>query len=410
MNLLRPQQPYEFCPPKYAWWFRPVLHWVSAWLLSHKFKIRQVTVRGDEALARLIKERQSVLVTPNHADHADPQLLVHVGRRNGFTFQFMAAREGFESNRLNRFVLQRSGAFSVDREGADLASIKTAMTILRDGRHPLVIFPEGEIYHHHEELDALNDGVATILLRAAEKLPDGRNSYAVPAAVRIRHHPSVAATFSAWLDDLEKRITWKPRSRLEAVDRIYGLGGALLSIKEEEFMGQAQQGTLVERLQKLQRFLVEQAGQKHGLEEGNEAIPSRIRTLRRIIRRELTAGDKPLPPGRAVDLYDDLDRIFVAQQLYSYPGRYLRQNPTVDRVAETILKIEEDVLEQQNYPGPRQAQVSFGEPIDVREFIEAGRWNFKTGVPPMTELLRHRIQELMRDSDGRAESAEGGKP
>ncbi|HKX60897.1 MAG TPA: lysophospholipid acyltransferase family protein [Verrucomicrobiae bacterium] len=396
MNIFRPQRPYEFCPPRYAWWFRPVLHLVSAWMLSRKFKVRRVTVHGEEALARLVRERQSVLVTPNHADHADPQLLVHVGRRNGFAFHFMAAREGFERSRLNRFVLQRSGAFSVDREGADLASIKTAMNILRECRHPLVIFPEGEIYHHHEELDALNDGVATILLRAAEKLPDGQKSYAVPAAIRIKHDPSVAATFSSRLDELEKRITWKPRSRMEVVERIYGLGGALLSIKEEEFMGQSQKGTLVERIQNLQRFLVEQAERRHGLEPGNEAVPSRIRTLRRIIRKELTAGGNPLPPGRAEELYDDLDRVFVAQQLYSYPGQYLRQNPTMDRVAETILKLEEDVLEQQNYPGPRRAEVGFGEPIDVGEFIQAGRLNFKTGVQPMTALLRQRIQELMK--------------
>jgi len=404
MNLFRPQRPYEFCPPQYAWWFRPILHLVSAWMLRHKFKIRHVTVRGDEALARLVKEHQSVLVTPNHADHADPQLLVHVGRRNGFACHFMAAREGFERSRLNRFVLQRSGAFSVDREGADLASIKTAMNILRECRHPLVIFPEGEIYHHHEELDALNDGVATILLRAAEKLPDGKKSYAVPAAVRIKHDPAVAATFSARLDDLEKRITWKPRSRLEVVDRVYGLGAALLSIKEVEFVGQSQKGTLVERIQNLQRFLVEQAEQKHSLEQGDQAMPARIRTLRRVIRRELTAGSNPLPPGRAEELYDDLDRVFVAQQLYSYPGQYLRQNPTIDRVAETILKLEEDVLERQNYPGPRHAEVSFGEPIDVREFIKGKGLNFKTGVQPMTELLRHRIQELMKRSEGGAES------
>ena len=169
-------------------------------------------------------------------------------------------------------------------------------------------------------------------------------------------------------------------------------------------MGQSQKGTLVERIQNLQRFLVEQAERKHGLEPGNDTMPSRIRTLRRIVRRELLARGNPLPPGRAEDLYDDLDRIFVAQQLYSYPGQYLRRNPTVDRVAETILKLEEDVLEQQNYPGPRQAEVSFGEPIHVREFIEAGHWNFKTGVQPMTELLRHRIQELMKLSDARAES------
>ena len=54
------------------------------------------------------------------------------------------------------------------------------------------------------------------------------------------------------------------------------------------------------------------------------------------------------------------------------------------------------MLDQQNYPGPRHAEVSFGEPIDVCEFIQAGRLNFKTGVQPMTALLRQRIHELIK--------------
>jgi 1-acyl-sn-glycerol-3-phosphate acyltransferase len=396
MNLCRPQRAYEFCPPKYAAWFRPVMHLIAARLLKKKFKIEQITIRGEAALTRLARERQSILVTPNHADHADPSLFVHVGRRHGLAFHFMAAREGFESGRLTRFALQRSGAFSVDREGADLASIRTAMTILRECRHPLVIFPEGEIYHHHEELDALNDGVATILLRAAEKLPEGRKSYAVPAAVRLTHDRSAAATFSARLSQLEKRIMWKPRARVDAVDRIHRLGAALLSIKEEEFLGQPQSGSLVERIERLREHLVRAAEQKHGLATGREPIPSRIKNLRRIIRQELIHR-KP-PPEREEELYDDLDRVFVAHQLYSYPGQYLRQNPTVDRVAETILKLEEDVLDQQNYPAGRRAEVRFGEPIDVREFLAAEGMDAKTGVRPMTELLRHRIIALMNQS------------
>jgi 1-acyl-sn-glycerol-3-phosphate acyltransferase len=140
---------------------------------GNRFNIRDIKVRGQEHLVRLVKSGHSVLVAPNHADHADPSLLVQAGRRNGIAFHFMAARECFERGWLHRFALQHSGAFSVDREGADLASIRTAMNILRECRHPLVIFPEGEIYHHHEELDLLNEGVATILLRAAEKLAPG---------------------------------------------------------------------------------------------------------------------------------------------------------------------------------------------------------------------------------------------
>jgi hypothetical protein len=42
----------------------------------------------------------------------------------------------------------------------------------------------------------------------------------------------------------------------------------------------------------------------------------------------------------------------------------------------------------------------FGEPVDVREFLRAASLNSKTGVQPMTELLRHRIQELMARPGG----------
>lgn len=394
MNIFRPQQPYVFCPPKYAAWFRPVLHGLTAFVLRHRFNIRDIKVRGQEQLLRLVRSGQSVLVAPNHADHADPSLLVQVGRRSGIAFHFMAARECFERGWLHRFVLQHSGAFSVDREGADLASIRTAMNILRECRHPLVIFPEGEIYHHHEELDLLNEGVATILLRAAEKLPEGKRSYAVPTAIHITHDPIVAESFSSRLDALEQRITWKPKSRMELVDRIYRLGGALLSIKEEEFLGEAQKGDLLERIQRLQQHLVRQIEQKHGLNGEAQPIPLRLKAARHVIRQELNSNAKAPSREHGEELYAELEQLFLAQQLYSYPGQYLRRSPTLDRIAETIFKLEEDVLELEHYAAPRRAEVIFGAPIDVLEELRAKKLNAKTGVRSMTELLRERIQGM----------------
>lgn len=394
MNIFRPQQPYVFCAPKYAAWFRPVLHVLTAFVLRHRFNIRDIKVRGQEQLLRLVRSGQSVLVAPNHADHADPALLVQVGRRIGIAFHFMAARECFERGWLHRFVLQHSGAFSVDREGADLASIRTAMNLLRECRHPLVIFPEGEIWHHHEELDLLNEGVATILLRAAEKLPQGKRSYAVPTAIQITHDPIVAESFSSRLDALEQRITWKPKSRTELVDRIYRLGGALLSIKEEEFLGEAQSGDLLERIQRLQQHLVRQIEQKHGLNGDAQPIPLRLKAARHVIRQELNSNAEAPSREHGEELYAELEQLFLAQQLYSYPGQYLRRSPTLDRIAETIFKLEEDVLELEHYAAPRRAEVIFGEPVDVLEELQAKKLNGRSGVRPMTELLRERIQGM----------------
>jgi 1-acyl-sn-glycerol-3-phosphate acyltransferase len=398
MNFERAQKRYEFSPPRYAPWFRPILHWLSAAFLRYSFNIREIKIRGEQELVELCRAGHSVLVAPNHADHADPSLLVQVGRRHGLAFHFMAAREGFERSRLDQFVLQRSGAFSVDREGADLAAVRTAMDILRECRYPLVIFPEGEIYHHHEELDLLNDGVATILLRAAEKLPSGKKSYAVPAAIRIRHDPSVTKTFSPRLDRLEQRITWKPRPQLEVVERIFSLGRTLLSIKEEEYAGVSRPGSLPERISALQEFLISDAEKRHGIQASKQPMPLRIRALRHAIRKQLTMDGPSLSGEIERSLYDDLDRIFAAQQLYSYPGRYL-ENPTVDRIAETLFKIEEDVLGKGTYPTPRRAEVTFGQPIAVEEFLSRNNASAKTGVRPMTELLRVRIEQLLSEKN-----------
>ena len=80
---------------------------------------------------------------------------------------------------------------------------------------------------------------------------------------------------------------------------------------------------------------------------------------------------------------------------WSYPGKYLSQHPTTDRIAETIFKLEEDVLQAEQYPVERQAEVRFGEPIDAGQFLEQEHVNAKTGVRPMTRLLKLRIKELV---------------
>ncbi len=395
MNLQRVQTPYKFVPPKYSAWFRPVLHLLSALLLRCQHKVSKVEIVGAERLTELSKEGHAILVTPNHSDHADPGLMITVGKRNGFAFHFMAAREGFEAGRINRFVLQRGGAFSINREGGDVMAIKTAIKILEEGTHPLVIFPEGEIYHHMETLDELNDGVASIALRAMSKLPDGKRGYIVPSAIRLYNDPSGEAVVSDRLTVLEKRILWKPRIDKSPVERILDLGSAILSIKEEEHLGAAQSGSLDQRLVGLREALVTQIESTHDAVNESVSIPKRIKMIRATIRKELTNEESQPSKERETELYEQLDKVFLAHQLYSYPGAYLTEKPSLDRIAETIFKLEEDLLGKAKHLGMRKAKVVFGEPIDVGSFLEENGYNSKSGVVPLTGLIRERIQKMM---------------
>jgi len=395
MNLQRIQTPYRFAPPKYSPWFRPILHFISATLLRCQHKVCEVNIEGAQKLKEYVQKGHAVLVTPNHSDHADPGLMIEVGRRFGIAFHFMAAREGFEAGALNRFVLQRGGAFSINREGGDVMAIKTAIKILEERKHPLVIFPEGEIYHHMEVLDELNDGVASIALRAMSKLPDGKSGYVVPTAIRLRNDPDAEKEIPDRLSALEERITWSPRENKDPVERILDLGSALLSIKEEEHLGAAQKGTLGDRLRCLREKLVAEVEEAHKTVSPDASLPKRIKTIRALIRKELTDEASPPTEDREAELYRELDKVYLAHQLYSYPGVYLTANPTLDRIAETIFKLEEDLLGKARHLGRRKATIVFGEPIAVGAFLDENGYNSKSGVAPLTGLIRERIQQML---------------
>ena len=396
MNIFKPQKPYRFRPPKYSPLLEPLFAAYSEiFMLRRKFNVQGVTEEGARQVSELVKAGHSVLVTPNHADHADPFVLNYIGHRWKLPFHYMAAREGFERSRMNALAMQRSGVFSVDREGADIAAIKTAIKLLQGCRYPLVIFPEGEIYHHHEQLALVNEGVATIRLRAVENLPNGKQAYLVPTAMRYFYDESVAKTFTRRLTTLETRITWKPRPELDVVDRIYRLGSGLIAIKEVEFLGHGQPGNLVERIKNLQTKLVEQIEVKHAIQARAASTPERVKFLRQKIRKKIFDGGEALPPKEITAIYDDLDTLFLAVQLYSYTGEYLREQPSMHRIAESILKLEEDVLGDSEYAVARRAHVRFGQPINIRNFLGEHSLTVKSATAPLTERLAVSIQSML---------------
>ncbi|MBV8310286.1 MAG: hypothetical protein JO344_07870, partial [Planctomycetaceae bacterium] len=89
--------------------------------------------------------------------------------------------------------------------------------------------------------------------------------------------------------------------------------------------------------------------------------------------------------------------LFVAIQLFSYPGDYVRENPTLERLAEIMTKFEQDALGV-TYPaprGPRRAVVKMGEPIDVRSYLGPGGRRSRDAAETLTETLELQIQGLM---------------
>ncbi len=396
MRRLRNDLPYTFRPPKCQAWLRPLGLAVNrAVHLKRKYRITRIEAEGFQRVRELNDAGHSLMLAPNHSDHSDPHVVMELVARHGMRATFMAAREIFEVSPAASWALQGMGVFSVDRDGPDLSAIKTAITLLEKGEDPLVIFPEGEIYHHHRRLDPLNEGVASILLKAAARLSNGRSAFLVPVGLRFFHDPSVEATFIGRLSKLEDRIGWTPKPLMPVDDRIHRLGTGILALKETEYLGHAGSGTVQDRLTRLCDGLLTLVEGRYPRDAKAVTPPERVRALRFRIRRRLLDAEKPPATDERELLLDDLDRVFTALQAHSYIGDYLLESPTLDHRAETILKLEEDLFGFPTYPVDRTAHVIAGDPIPVSEMLASGQIPAKGGAEPLTEILEKRLAELL---------------
>jgi 1-acyl-sn-glycerol-3-phosphate acyltransferase len=396
MRRLRTDLPYTFRPPVPRAWLRPAGLWFNRnFHLGRKYRVPRIETDGFERVRDLCADGHAVMLAPNHSDHSDPHVIMEICARFGMRPCFMGAREIFETHPLAAWSLQSMGVFSVDRDGPDLSAIKTAISLLETGAEPLVVFPEGEIYHHHRRLDPLNEGVASILLKAAARLTGGRKAHLIPVALRFHHPPEAEATFRDRLSRLEDRIGWIPKPSMPVVERIQRLATGVLALKETEFVGQAGSGDIQNRLTQLCDHLLAEVEGRYPRDAKATTPPERVRALRYRIRRRLLDLEHPPAPDEREVLLEDLDRVFTALQAHSYIGDYLTAAPDIDRRAEMIMKLEEDLLGFPNYPVDRTARVTAGGPIPVSDLLSSGELPAKGGSMPLTGMLERDLSALL---------------
>lgn len=100
-----------------------------------------------------------VILCGNHLTLLDPLAAACVSKR---TLRFMAKKELFQ-NRLLGSLLRALGTFPVDRGNSDLAAVRQALGVLKQG-DVLGIFPQGK--RESKGGDKLMNGVSLIALRS----------------------------------------------------------------------------------------------------------------------------------------------------------------------------------------------------------------------------------------------------
>ncbi len=146
---------------------RPSPFWYSIerrffFLLFHL--LWPLRIKGVENVPR----EGAAIVVCNHLSMVDPFMVAYAVRR---IICFMAKKELFR-NRIIGFLVRVTGAFPVDRSRMDPATMRTAMTVLKEG-YLLGMFPEGT----RSTGEMLEFRVGAIRLAARTRTP------IIPAAV-----------------------------------------------------------------------------------------------------------------------------------------------------------------------------------------------------------------------------------
>jgi 1-acyl-sn-glycerol-3-phosphate acyltransferase len=383
------EKPYTFIPPRYS----RVWHWIVRRFLPRHLRktygISSVECHGVEKLRASLAAGHGVMLTPNHCRPCDPMVLDFLAAEARRPFHIIASWHVFMMSRLRGFLLPRLGGFSVYREGLDRESLKCAVKTVADGRHPLVIFPEGIITRSNDRLVHFMDGPAFIARAAAKQRKAGK-VVIHPVFIRYFFEGDLLETVLPVLAEIEKRLAWQPQMDLPLGERILKIGSALLDLKEIEHLGAAQPGTFRERLQRLENHLLNPleicwcAGRHDG-----DTI-ARVKRLRSAILPEMINGG--LTEKERALRWRQLADIYLVQQLHCYPGNYF-ENPTPERILETVERYEEDLTDAARPHFPIRAVIVVGEAINV----DANRDKSSDGDSVSLEMLRQ-LELLMVSS------------
>ena len=372
MNSVVSDKPYVPVPPYHGLLWPKALNLYFPRYLRRRYGTAKVDVIGVEKLRASIAAGHGVLVTPNHCRDEDPFILSWLARAAGTPFFVVASAHLFMGNKLQAFLLRRAGAFSIYREGMDKQAVQTSIEILESAERPLVIFPEGHISRTNDRLTPMLEGTALIARQAAKKRAKENNGGKVvvhPVAVRYSFPFDVDAAVTRMLDEIEMRLTWRPSRGIPLHERFKKVGAGLLALKELEYLGHTQDGTIADRIPKLIDAILRpmEAEWTNANSEGH--VVARVKRLRSAILPDMIKGElDESEKSRRWRLLQDAD---VAQQLYHYPPNYVGDGQSKSRMIETVERFEEDLTGKVSVHGPVEAKVTVGDAIEVSTGREA---------------------------------------
>jgi 1-acyl-sn-glycerol-3-phosphate acyltransferase len=402
-------KPFAFRPPKNNSFFIAFVKYaLLPFLLRFNTKISKVEIEKEDLQRLQTLKGQRVVLTPNHSEGNEPYVLFYLSRILGEEFNFLAAKEVFECYSPAGRLLQSLGVYSLVRGRPDRKSFHTTHTLLLEGKHWLVIFPEGGSASLGDMVMPFQPAIARIAFWAHEDLSRRENAppvYLVPVVMKTVYLQDMRPAITLALGRLENKLKLPVTCGKTPIERLRSIGETVVAANEKTYNVQPRKGsTLNERIQNLKMLIASRVASALNIpERPDQKISERIRDLFNAIDRIRCTDPGGHEYGlmlrknrrKEVDiLYDDLMRVF---NFMTFDTGYIKEKPTVERFLDVLGLVELEVNGRRRFWGPRKAVIKVGLPVNLGDYALTYRTHKQEVLSGINGLLESSVQTMLQE-------------
>ena len=363
------EKPYRFVKPLMSNWFANLMNTglIHAPMIRSSDSIVSVESRGVELLQKSIRDDHAIMMIPNHPRTSDPVVMYDLMRRVNKPIFAMASWHLFNQSWLISAVIRLYGAYSLNREGLDKASLNFTISALQKNIRPLLMFAEGATSRTNDSLMPFLDG-ATFMARTAAKRRHKHEKKKIvihPIVIRYVFLGDAKKEIEKLMLSIEAELKCELDPKLDPPSRVNLALEKLIEQKEKEFgIDGNSSHCLWQRCQHLANAAMEEAEMRWFGEPSQQNISERIREIRAHVFPQLLENSALTSEEKQIR-WRDLERTYLAWQMASYPKDYLAGSPSVDRVLDIAAKVLEDLTDQPRKCGEQKVIIEVCEPIEV---------------------------------------------
>jgi len=339
------------------------------------------------------------------------------------------------------------GGTSIQRGKLDLPGLRSARELFTNASFPIAAAPEGATNGHNEIISPLEPGIAQLGFWCAEDLQKSDRTeevFIIPVGIQYFYITPPWAKIADLLTQLEKDCGIETQFSIEnnqleeqkLYERLFNLGEEILGIMENFYresyhknlpdldtlkatfddnsdtLQQLPNALFSLRLQNLLNVALEVAEQYFHIPNKGTVV-DRCRRVEQAgwdcIYREEFKPDKNLSPLKralADRVAEEADlrmwHMRMVESFVAVTGYYVREKPTVERFADTILlmwdlvaRIKGGTSFSRPRLGQQRAQMTIGEPISVTARSLEYKTNRRQAVADLTQELQHNLEKMI---------------